>query len=260
MDRDEAVPADMVILASEESSGICYIETADLDGETNLKYRQSLEVTQEMIGGDCNKMMNFQGEVHCEAPNNNLAHFDGRMTLEGQIYSLSNENLLLRGCTVRNTKWAIGLVVFTGRQTKIMKNAGKTTLKRTKIDLDSNKYFLGLFLYIIFLLVATSVLGFIFESNLGEKFKDSYSYWLQIPGIQVTPLVIAAVQLFAYLILLQTLVPLALYLTFESIQLILSRGFINSDPEMYDEESDTPAQARTTSLNEDLGQIEYIFT
>ena len=35
---------------------------------------------------------------------------------------------------------------------------------------------------------------------------------------------------------------------------------INWDIEMYDEKSDTPAQAKTTTLNEELGQIQYVFS
>ena len=36
--------------------------------------------------------------------------------------------------------------------------------------------------------------------------------------------------------------------------------FINGDLEMYDAETDTPALARTSNLNEELGQIQYIFS
>ena len=34
---------------------------------------------------------------------------------------------------------------------------------------------------------------------------------------------------------------------------------LNQDLRMYDEPSDTPAKAKTSNLNEELGQIEYIF-
>lgn len=46
--------------------------------------------------------------------------------------------LLLRGCSIRNTTWIIGLVVFTGADTKIMLNGGATPSKRSKIEKETN--------------------------------------------------------------------------------------------------------------------------
>lgn len=56
-----------------------------------------------------------QGEVCCEPPNNRLDRFTGTLTYAGQKYSLDNEKILLRGCTLRNTDWCFGLVLFAGR-------------------------------------------------------------------------------------------------------------------------------------------------
>lgn len=55
------------------------------------------------------------GEVCCETPNNRLDRFKGTLTHNGQKYSLDNEKILLRGCTLRNTEWCFGLVLFAGR-------------------------------------------------------------------------------------------------------------------------------------------------
>lgn len=48
--------------------------------------------------------------------------------------------LLLRGCSLRNTKWVIGLVVFTGGDTKIMINGGDTPSKRSKIERETSEF------------------------------------------------------------------------------------------------------------------------
>ena len=55
-----------------------------------------------------------QGEVRCEPPNNRLDRFTGTLTYAGQKYPLDNEKILLRGCTLRNTEWCFGLVLFGG--------------------------------------------------------------------------------------------------------------------------------------------------
>ena len=64
---------------------------------------------------------------------------------------------------------------------------------------------------------------------------------------------------FSYAIVLNTVVPISLYVSVEVIRLFLS-FLINWDNEMYDTESGTRAKARNTTLNEELGQIEYIFS
>lgn len=83
------------------------------------------------------------GEIVCEPPNNNLTKFEGTLYIKGESFSLDNDKMLLRGCRLRNTKWCFGLVVFAGRDTKLMQNSGKTILKRTSLDRLLNVLILG---------------------------------------------------------------------------------------------------------------------
>ncbi|CAF3795392.1 unnamed protein product, partial [Adineta steineri] len=105
--NNEFVTADVVIISSSDENGLCFIETAELDGETNLKVRQALEETCK-IGEDLNELSSFDAEIEYEAPNNNLGRFEGNLTWKGKTYPLKNDNVLLRGTRLRNTQWAFG--------------------------------------------------------------------------------------------------------------------------------------------------------
>lgn len=83
------------------------------------------------------------GETICEAPNNRLSRFEGLLKWNNEKYSLDNDKILLRGCVLRNTKWCYGLVVFAGKDTKLMMNCGNTVLKRTHIDRLMNLLIIG---------------------------------------------------------------------------------------------------------------------
>ena len=71
--------------------------------------------------------------------------------------------------------------------------------------------------------------------------------------------IISLLVFLSYLIILNTVVPISLYVSVEFIRSIQSL-WINWDIKMYYEKADIPSKARTTTLNEELGQIEYIFS
>ena len=85
----------------------------------------------------------LSAEVECEPPNNVLSRFEGVMSWRGESFSLDNDKVLLRGCVLRNTDWCFGLVLFAGRDTKLMMNGGKATFKRTRIDELTNILIIG---------------------------------------------------------------------------------------------------------------------
>lgn len=62
------------------------------------------------------------GEVQCEPPNNYLDKFRGNLLVNGLTYGLDNDKILLRGCTLRNTEWCFGLVVFGGKRCLLYQN------------------------------------------------------------------------------------------------------------------------------------------
>lgn len=85
----------------------------------------------------------FDGEIICEVPNNLLNKFEGQLMWKNKQYPLDNDKILLRGCVIRNTHWCYGVVVFAGKDTKLMQNSGKTKFKRTSIDRLLNFLIIG---------------------------------------------------------------------------------------------------------------------
>uniref|UniRef100_A0A8C7WJU5 Phospholipid-transporting ATPase n=1 Tax=Oncorhynchus mykiss TaxID=8022 RepID=A0A8C7WJU5_ONCMY len=253
LENNQFVTADLLLLSSSEPLNLVYIETAELDGETNLKVKQALTVTGELE--DCiEKLANFNGEVRCEPPNNRLDKFTGTLTLKEEMYSLDNEKVLLRGCTLRNTQWCFGLVVFGGPDTKLMQNCGKTTLKRTSIDRLMNVLVLSIFGFLAVMCLILAVGNGIWEYQEGSKFA---AFLPKQEGVNAP--FSAFLTFWSYVIILNTVVPISLYVSVEIIRLGNS-FYIDWDRKMYYPKSDTPAEARTTTLNEELGQIKYIFS
>ncbi|XP_012735271.2 phospholipid-transporting ATPase ID [Fundulus heteroclitus] len=253
LENNQFVTADLLLLSSSEPLNLVYIETAELDGETNLKVKQALPVTGD-LGDDVEKLADFNGEVRCEPPNNRLDRFIGTLTYGGQKYPLDNEKILLRGCTLRNTEWCYGLVLFAGQESKLMQNCGKSTFKRTSIDRLMNVLVLCIFGFLVFMCTILAIGNYIWEIKNGSNFtvflprekdnKEGFSAFLTF---------------WSYIIILNTVVPISLYVSVEIIRLGNS-FYIDWDRKMYHSRSDTPAEARTTTLNEELGQIKYVFS
>lgn len=259
LENDQFVAADILLLSSSEPNGLCYIETAELDGETNLKCRQCLEQTAAM-GQDDAQLGAFDGEIVCETPNNLLNKFEGTLSWRNEHYSLDNDKILLRGCVLRNTSWCYGVVVFAGKDTKLMQNSGKTKFKRTSIDRLLNFLIIGIVFFLLSMCVFCTVACGVWEWMVGRYFQV-YLPWDTLVPAEPTwgALVIALLVFFSYAIVMNTVVPISLYVSVEVIRFAQS-FLINWDEKMYYEKTGTAAKARTTTLNEELGQIQYIFS
>ncbi|XP_058294283.1 phospholipid-transporting ATPase IC isoform X2 [Hylobates moloch] len=250
--KNDFVPADVLLLSSSEPNSLCYVETAELDGETNLKFKMSLEITDQYLQTE-DALATFDGFIECEEPNNRLDKFTGTLFWRNTSFPLDADKILLRGCVIRNTDFCHGLVIFAGADTKIMKNSGKTRFKRTKID-----YLMNYMVYTIFVVLILLSAGLAIGHAYWEAQVGNYSWYLY-DGEDATPSYRGFLVFWGYIIILNTMVPISLYVSVEVIRLGQSH-FINWDLQMYYAEKDTPAKARTTTLNEQLGQIHYIFS
>ncbi len=171
--EDDQVPADIVVLSTSDANGLCYVETKNLDGETNLKPRRALKATSSILSEEDIERSAFV--LDAEPPHANLYSFNGvlKYTPEPAINSAPSteklepvtiNELLLRGCAIRNTKWIIGLVAFTGSDTKIMLNGGETPHKHSKIEKETNFNVIVNFVVLITLcLIAAFANGFYYQ-------------------------------------------------------------------------------------------------
>ncbi|PWW75823.1 phospholipid-translocating P-type ATPase [Tuber magnatum] len=254
VESEEPFPADLVLMASSEPEGLCYIETANLDGETNLKIKQAIPETANLVSPS--ELSRLSGRIRSEQPNSSLYTYEATLTIglgggEKEL-PLSPDQLLLRGATLRNTPWVHGVVVFTGHETKLMRNATATPIKRTAVERQLNVDIIMLVTILLLLSLVSSIGDVIKQATASSTM--SYLYLGNNNKVR---------QFFAdiltYWVLYSNLVPISLFVTVEIVK--YSHAFlINSDLDIYYPDTDTPAVCRTSSLVEELGQIEYIFS
>ncbi|KAK4979506.1 phospholipid transporting ATPase, partial [Elasticomyces elasticus] len=262
--NEEQVPADVAVLSTSDPDGACYVETKNLDGETNLKVRQALHSGRRVKRArDCERT---EFVMESEPPHANLYSYSGvvrwkqrdpknpEATPINMAEPVSINNLLLRGCTVRNTEWVLGIVAFTGEETKIMLNSGITPSKRAKISRDLNWNVIYNFIVLFFMCLVTAIVEGVTwgQGHNSLDFFDFGSYG-------GTPALNGFITFWSAVILFQNLVPISLYITLEIIR-TAQAFFIYSDTYMYYEKLDYPCTPKSWNISDDVGQIEYIFS
>ncbi|XP_015337566.1 phospholipid-transporting ATPase VD isoform X2 [Marmota marmota marmota] len=252
---NEIIPADMVLLFSTDPDGICHIETSGLDGESNLKQRQVVRGYAEQDSEvDPEK---FSSRIECESPNNDLNRFRGFLEHSNkERVGLSKENLLLRGCTIRNTEAVVGIVVYAGHETKAMLNNSGPRYKRSKLERRANTDVL----WCVLLLVIMCLTGAVGHGIWLNKYENMPFFNIPEPdGHIISPVLAGFYMFWTMIILLQVLIPISLYVSIEIVKLG-QIYFIQSDVDFYNEKIDSTVQCRALNITEDLGQIQYLFS
>ncbi|CAG5867107.1 unnamed protein product [Menidia menidia] len=202
--KNDFIPADILLLSSSNPNSLCYVETAELDGETNLKFKMGLRATDERLQTE-RQLAEFGALIECEEPNNRLDKFMGTMLWDSERYPLELDNMLLRGCKIRNTEWCHGLVIYAGADTKIMRNGGKTRFKRTKIDELMNYMVYTIFALLILVAAGLAIGHSFWYAEIGSKawyLFDNKNHNSDYRGF---------LSFWGYIIVLNTMVPISLY-------------------------------------------------
>ncbi|KAK6943357.1 hypothetical protein RJ641_024459 [Dillenia turbinata] len=261
---DETIPCDVVLLGTSDPSGLAYIQTMNLDGESNLKTRFARQETAATVseGGI------ILGLIRCEQPNRNIYEFTANMEFKGQRFSLSQSNIILRGCQLKNTDWVIGVVVYAGQETKAMLNSAASPSKRSRLESYMNRetLWLSVFLFVMCAVVALGM-GLWLQRHHDELdilpyYRKRYFTRGEDNGKPFKYYGIPMETFFSFLssiIVFQIMIPISLYITMEVVRLGQSY-FMIEDRHLYDSLSGSRFQCRSLNINEDLGQIRYIFS
>ncbi|XP_058811248.1 phospholipid-transporting ATPase IF [Topomyia yanbarensis] len=264
--RDCDIPCDLVLLKSSDEGGKCYVTTANLDGETNLK---TMLVPKGIPDLPVDKLHTL-GRIECELPKTDLYTFNGKIELaemhcrqdvtvvegvetEFHVVPLMAENLLLRGSRLKNTEWAIGCAVYTGQNSKLALNS-----KMTSNKMSSSESFINKFLVFFLVLLVSIVMVSFFMKRYNDRYHHENNHYLG--EYLMTYRVSQFLQdFFSFLILFNYLIPISLYVTIEMAK-FLGGFYLEWDLQLYDEETDQPCIVNTSDINEELGQVSILFS
>jgi phospholipid-translocating ATPase len=240
--RDEAIPADIALLHADGPNGVAYIETMALDGETNLKSKQPA-LPNSNRSKSVTELLSSQAHFVVEDPNIDLYRFEGRVTVGEETLPLTNNEIVYRGSVLRNTHKAFGLVIYSGEECKIRMNATKNPrIKAPTLQSMVNKVVIVIVCFVIALSVFNTAAYQIWSERVEER-----SFYLANAGVAFFPI------LASFIIMFNTMIPLSLYVSLEIVK--LAQMFLLNDVDMYDKESNTPMEPRTSTINEELGQV-----
>ena len=286
--ENETFPADIILIDSNLPEGICYIETGTLDGEKTLKLKESSAQTAELINlsGIKNNRFKLSGVTLADLPNPELYQLNGVIHLKYYV-NKNNDNdndnnseinkmqkidipldpkqLLLKGAKLRNTEWVVGIVVYSGLNCKIMKNAKDPVPKYSSLEKLMNMSLIFIFIFQTILCIISAILrGYFYTKNKlnkADKIKISEDFDLPISfGYTIYDYPIESfLNYFTYLLLINTMIPISLIITMEVVK-IFQGMFMKYDKYSYSKLRKRFLTPNSVSLNEECGLVNYIFS
>ena len=253
--EDEECSCDILIIKSSNKNGYLYVDTKNLDGESNLKEKFSVKDIE--INKD--NLSNFSGNIITTVSDENLNEWEGHLNYNDlkDIYCCM-DNMMLKGTILKNTDYIYGIVIYSGHQTKIMKNSHKPEPKVSKMIKTMDKLLYSLFAFTLLLCLIFAFLCNKFQEDFGNKYDYIFIHYndKNKRGNK-------AIKILKYFIIFfidyYQIIPISLYVVMEIIKLY-QNILISYDFEIYDLINDKPAESRDTGLIEQLGQIDFLFS
>ncbi|KAK7335475.1 hypothetical protein VNO80_27343 [Phaseolus coccineus] len=252
--ENDEVPCDLVLIGTSDPQGVCYVETAALDGETDLKTRV---IPSACAGIDVELLHKIKGVIECPCPDKDIRRFDANMRLfppfiDNDICPLTIKNTILQSCYLRNTEWACGVAVYTGNETKMGMSRGIPEPKLTAMDAMIDKLTGAIFIFQIVVVLVLGIAGNVWKDTEAKK-----QWYVLYPheGPWYELLVIPL----RFELLCSIMIPISIKVSLDLVKSLYAK-FIDWDNKMIDLETSIPSHATNTAISEDLGQVEYILT
>ena len=255
--EDEECSCDILIIKSSNLNGYLFVDTKNLDGESNLKEKYVLENLKNMKI-DIDELSNLSGNIITNYSDENLNEWEGQLNYNNlkDIYC-SMDNMMLKGTILKNTEFIYGIVVYAGHQTKIMKNSHKPEPKVSKLIKIMDKLLYSLFAFTLLLCLIFSFLCNKFEEEKGNKL--DYIFINNSKNENKNKATKILIYFIIFFIDYYQIIPISLYVCMEIIK-IYQNILILYDFEIYDTKNDKPAESRESGLIEQLGQIDFLFS
>ncbi|XP_053166188.1 phospholipid-transporting ATPase IH isoform X1 [Hemicordylus capensis] len=253
--EDETFPCDLIFLSSSRADGTCFVTTASLDGESSHKTYYAVQDTKAFQREQ--DIDTLHATIECEQPQPDLYKFVGRINVyhdrnEPVARPLGSENLLLRGATLKNTEKIFGVAIYTGMETKMALNYQSKSQKRSAVEKSMNVFLIVYLCILISKSLINTILKYLWQSEPWYNQKTELERKRNV-------FIAAFTDFLAFMVLFNYIIPVSMYVTVE-MQKFLGSYFLTWDEEMFDEETGEGPLVNTSDLNEELGQVEYVFT
>ena len=281
VENNRAFPADLLLLNSSNPNGTCHVETTNIDGETNLKQKQAnpqlKALTQHTITHSSNNngvnvnahrdtLTHFNYVCVTKPPNEYIYQFEGvlyKTDRNGEIDNydsfiyVDKDSFLLRGCYLKETEYIIGSVIYVGNETKSIINTPNARGKVSSLERLMNYQILVIFLLqivlssicaVIYILKYIKQLPYLKTYIYVDKTQNDYSIWQDFP-----------ISMGIWTLLFTNFVPISLLVTLEGVK-FFQAYLIGCDVGMFDTIRKIGTTVHSSTLNEELGQVKYVFT
>ena len=267
--KEELIPADVLIIKSSLKSGLCYMQTANLDGENALKPREAFSFTQKKVRNKAEtikEIFDYNNQHFCLEvlpPNKDIYNIEGTVFCDNKKNYITIKNILLRGARLKNVEYVYGIVLYSGHDTKLMQNIGHSSLKMSYITLKLNFIILIIFIICILINIISSIVGVIYRNYYLPDYEKGdinaeYIFYYRNKELRNNSLEIIRIISNNFLIY-NSFIPISIIITNAFCKILQTTYLQQFSPE-YKKDKDDKIKCFSTDLIDELGMVKYIFS